>query len=38
MWNWRIPADFHIKPRVRILRYRFQCMNQPTWKSSEPAH
>ncbi|KAF0024117.1 hypothetical protein F2P81_022919 [Scophthalmus maximus] len=31
MWNWRIPADFHIKPRVRLLRYRFQCTDQSAW-------
>ncbi|KAG7225289.1 hypothetical protein INR49_007136 [Caranx melampygus] len=31
MWNWRIPADFHIKPRVRFLRYRFQCTDQSAW-------
>lgn len=39
MWNWRIPADFHIKPRVRFLRYRFQCTDQPAWpRSSDHAH
>ncbi|KAG7254111.1 hypothetical protein CRUP_021274 [Coryphaenoides rupestris] len=34
MWNWRIPADFHMKPRVRFLRYRFQCADE----TSKPAH
>ncbi|XP_029700449.1 collagen alpha-1(III) chain isoform X2 [Takifugu rubripes] len=39
MWNWRIPADFHIKPQVRFLRYRFQCTNQSAWPgSSGSAH
>ncbi|XP_076850151.1 uncharacterized protein LOC143499405 [Brachyhypopomus gauderio] len=32
MWNWRIPADFHMKPRVKFLRYRFQCTDQSTWQ------
>ncbi|XP_019125209.1 uncharacterized protein LOC104931901 [Larimichthys crocea] len=39
MWNWRIPADFHIKPRVRFLRYRFQCTDQSAWpRKSDPPH
>nr|XP_046273163.1 PE-PGRS family protein PE_PGRS5 isoform X5 [Scatophagus argus] len=39
MWNWRIPADFHIKPRVRFLRYRFQCTNQSARpRKSDPSH
>ncbi|KAK7898259.1 hypothetical protein WMY93_019112 [Mugilogobius chulae] len=28
MWNWRIPADFHIKPKVHFLRFRFHCTSQ----------
>lgn len=40
MWNWRIPADFHIKPSVRFLRYRFQCTTDQSAESqsSDPAH
>ncbi|XP_042600831.1 uncharacterized PE-PGRS family protein PE_PGRS46 isoform X5 [Cyprinus carpio] len=38
MWNWKIPADFHMKPRVRFLRYRFQCTAQNAWqRTPEPA-
>ncbi|XP_048059513.1 hornerin isoform X15 [Megalobrama amblycephala] len=38
MWNWKIPADFHMKPRVRFLRYRFQCTDQYAWqRNREPA-
>ncbi|XP_043073083.1 hornerin isoform X9 [Puntigrus tetrazona] len=38
MWNWKIPADFHMKPRVRFLRYRFQCTDQNAWqRNPEPA-
>ncbi|XP_062846322.1 uncharacterized protein si:ch211-80h18.1 [Trichomycterus rosablanca] len=39
MWNWKIPADFHMKPRVRFLRYRFQCTDQSFWqRSKNPSH
>ncbi|MCI4392301.1 hypothetical protein PGIGA_G00144400 [Pangasianodon gigas] len=39
MWNWKIPADFHMKPRVRFLRYRFQCTDQTAWqRNSDPNH
>ncbi|XP_037330637.2 uncharacterized protein si:ch211-80h18.1 [Pungitius pungitius] len=39
MWNWRIPADFHIKPQVRFLRYRFQCTDQSAMpRKSTPVH
>lgn len=40
MWNWRIPADFHIKPSVRFLRYRFQCTSDQSAasQSPDPAH
>ncbi|XP_068071240.1 uncharacterized protein isoform X10 [Danio rerio] len=38
MWNWKIPADFHMKPRVRFLRYRFQCTDQYAWqRNRQPA-
>ncbi|XP_026145486.1 uncharacterized protein LOC113119947 isoform X3 [Carassius auratus] len=38
MWNWKIPADFHMKPRVRFLRYRFQCTDLNAWqRNPEPA-
>ncbi|KTG37302.1 hypothetical protein cypCar_00032584, partial [Cyprinus carpio] len=38
MWNWKIPADFHMKPRVRFLRYRFQCTDPYAWqRNREPA-
>ncbi|XP_072561952.1 uncharacterized protein [Paramormyrops kingsleyae] len=36
MWNWRIPADLHIKPRVKIIRYRFQCKEE--WMNRDPLH
>ncbi|XP_049331595.1 spidroin-2 isoform X4 [Astyanax mexicanus] len=37
MWNWKIPADFHMKPRVKFLRYRFQCSDQTDrHRTSEP--
>ncbi|XP_056596746.1 apomucin [Triplophysa dalaica] len=38
MWNWKIPADFHMKPRVKFLRYRFQCIDQNAWqRNRQPA-
>ncbi|KAK2920531.1 hypothetical protein Q8A73_000016 [Channa argus] len=38
MWNWRIPADFHIKPQVRFLRYQFQCTGKSNWPgTSDPS-
>nr|XP_055076526.1 uncharacterized protein si:ch211-80h18.1 isoform X7 [Misgurnus anguillicaudatus] len=38
MWNWKIPADFHMKPRVKFLRYRFQCIDQNAWqRNRKPA-
>ncbi|TRY91263.1 hypothetical protein DNTS_035667 [Danionella cerebrum] len=38
MWNWKIPADFHMKPRVRFLRYRFQCTDQNAWQRNRNHH
>ncbi|XP_016519680.1 collagen alpha-2(I) chain isoform X9 [Poecilia formosa] len=39
MWNWRIPADFHMKPRVRFIRFQIPCTDQSAWpRNSDSTH
>ncbi|XP_036001271.1 uncharacterized PE-PGRS family protein PE_PGRS54 isoform X11 [Fundulus heteroclitus] len=39
MWNWRISADFHIKPRVRFIRFQIPCTDQSAWPgNSDSTH
>ncbi|XP_015246367.1 PREDICTED: uncharacterized protein LOC107094959 isoform X2 [Cyprinodon variegatus] len=39
MWNWRIPADFHIKPSVRLIRFQIPCTDKSAWpRNSDSTH